>query len=80
MEPELAIGSFQVSIAAKAYGKNFCRVRASLIYGWMTIRKTRSGKLVTTITENGQRIGKNQLLYLPKLLYEQTGYAWQRER
>lgn len=33
MEPELAIGSAPVSIAAKAYGKNACWVRGVLICG-----------------------------------------------
>ena len=68
MEPELAIGSVPVSIAAKVYGKDPCWVRAGLICGWLPIgNATRNGKLVTTIDS-------------PKLLYEQTGYAWQGER
>ncbi len=81
MEPELAIGSVPVSIAAKAYGKDACWVRAGLICGWLPIgNATRNGKLVTTIEEMDSRLGRINYYISPKLLYEQTGYAWQGER
>ena len=81
MEPELAIGSVPVSIAAKAYGKDPCWVRAGLICGQLPIgNATRDGKLVTTIEEMDSRLGRINYYISPKLLYEQTGYAWQGER
>lgn len=64
MEPELAIGSGQVSIAAKAYGKDACWVRAGLICGWLPIgNATRHGKLVTTIEEMDSRLGRINYIF-----------------
>ncbi|MBQ6480685.1 MAG: hypothetical protein IJI45_06170 [Anaerolineaceae bacterium] len=67
MEPELAIGSVQVSIAAKAYGKDACWVRAGLICGWLPIgNATRHGKLVTTIEKMDSRLGRINYYNSPK--------------
>ena len=80
MEEELAIGSVPVSIAAKAYGKDVCWVRAGLICGWLPSgNATRNGKQVTAIEEMDSRYGRINYYISPKLLYEQTGYAWKGE-
>lgn len=79
--PDLATGSVPVSIAAKVYGKDSCWVRAGLISGWLPIgNATRNGKLVTTIEEMDSRYGRINYYISPRLLYEQTGYAWHGER
>ena len=81
MEEKLAIGSVPVSIAAKAYGKDACWIRAGLICGWLTIGyATRNGKRVTAIEEMNSKYGRINYYISPKLLYEQTGYAWKGER
>ena len=79
---ELATGSIPVFIAAKVYGKDPCWVRAGLVCGWLLPigNATRKGKLVTTIEEMNGRCGRINYYISPRLLYEQTGYAWHGER
>ena len=74
-------GSVPVIIAAKVYGKDASWVRAGIISGWLPIGKaTRNGKLVTNIEEMDSRLGRINFYISPKLLYEDTGYAWKGER
>ena len=73
-------GNVPVSIAAKAYGKDPCWVRAGIINGWLPIgTATRNGKQITSIDEMNSKYGRINYYISPKLLYEQTGYVWKGE-
>lgn len=81
MEEPFISGNVPVTIAARVYGKDPCWVRAGLICGWLPIgNATRNGKLVTSIEEMDSRYGRINYYINPKLLFEQTGYAWNGER
>ena len=78
---EFASGSVRVSVAAKVYGKDASWVRAGIISGWLPIGKaTRNGKLITDIEEMNSKYGRINFYISPKLLFEETGYAWKGER
>lgn len=78
---EFVNGNVPVSVAAHAYGKDVCWVRAGLISGWLPIgNATRNGKLVTSIEDMDSRYGRINYYISPKLLYEHTGYMWDGER
>lgn len=76
-----AEGSVPVSVAARVYGKDASWVRAGIVAGWLPIGKaTRAGKLITKIEDMDSRYGRINFYISPKLLFEQTGYAWKGER
>ena len=78
---EYSNGNVPVSVAARVYGKDSCWIRAGLINGWLPIgNATRNGKLVTSVDEMDSKQGRINYYISPKLLYEQTGYAWKGER
>lgn len=78
---ELAVGSVPIAVAAKVYGKDASWVRAGIIAGWLPIgTATRAGKLVTDVSEMDSKKGRISYYISPKLLFEQTGYAWDGTR
>lgn len=78
---ELAVGSVPIAVAAKVYGKDASWVRAGIIAGWLPIgTATRAGKLVTDVSEMDSKLGRISYYISPKLLFEQTGYAWDGTR
>lgn len=78
---ELAVGSVPIAVVAKVYGKDASWVRAGIIAGWLPIgAATRAGKLVTDVSEMDSKLGRISYYISPKLLYEQTGYAWDGTR
>jgi len=78
---EYSNGNVPVSVAARAYGKDACWVRAGLICGWLPIgNATRNGKLVTSIEEMNSKYGRINYYISPKLLFEHTGFVWKGER
>ena len=71
--------SVPVMEAAKIYGKDPSWVRAGIICGWLPIGiATRRGKQVTTIEEMNSSYGRINYYISPKLLYEHTGYLYQK--
>lgn len=78
---ELAVGSVPIAVAARVYGKDASWVRAGIIAGWLPIgTATRAGKLVTDVSEMDSKKGRISYYISPKLLFEQTGYAWDGTR
>ncbi len=75
------VGSVPVAVAARAFGKDPCWVRAGIIAGWLPIgRATRNGQLVTSIDQMDSKLGRISYQISPKLLYEETGYVWKGEK
>ena len=71
--------SVPVVEAAKIYGKDPSWVRAGIICGWLPIGiATRKGKQVTKIEEMNSSYGRINYYISPKLLYEHTGYLYQK--
>ena len=71
------MGSVPVKIAAKAYGKDACYVRAGIVSGMLPIgRATRNGKVVTNVKEMGRGHGRINYYISPQKLYDDTGYMW----
>lgn len=78
---EITTGSVPVAVAARVYGKDATWVRAGIIAGWLPIGKaTRDGKLVTNVSDIDSRKGRINFYISPKLLFEETGYAWKGEK
>jgi len=74
-------GSVPVKVAARAYGKDACWVRAGIIAGWLPIGvATRKGKQVHEVNDIDSRKGRINYYISPKALYEQTGFIWRGER
>lgn len=70
-------GSVPVAVAAKAYGKNSCWIRAGIISGWLPIGvATRNGKRITNLNELNSRYGRINYYISPRLLFKETGYIW----
>ena len=73
-------GSVPVKVAAEVYGKGPEWVRAGIISGWLPIGiATRNGKQVTDISEMRSCYGRINYYISPKLLYEATGYLYEKE-
>ena len=71
--------SVPVIEAAKVYGKDPAWVRAGIICGWLPIGiATRNGKRVTKIEEMNSAYGRINYYISPKLLFEHTGYLYQK--
>ena len=71
--------SVPVAEAAKIYGKDPSWVRAGIISGWLPIGiATRNGKQVTKIEEMNSAYGRINYYISPKLLYEHTGYMFEK--
>lgn len=69
--------SVPVAVAAKVYKKDPYWIRAGLIVGWLPIGfATRNGERVTSVKEIGSKKGRINYYISPKLLFEQTGYAY----
>ena len=80
-ETKFGIGSVPVVVAARVYGKDASWIRAGIVVGWLPIgRATRNGKLVTSIEEMDSKYGRINFYISPKLLWQETGYAWKGER
>ncbi len=80
-ETKFGIGSVPVAVAARVYGKDASWIRAGIVVGWLPIgRATRNGKLVTSIEEMDSKYGRINFYISPKLLWQETGYAWKGER
>lgn len=78
---EFANGSVPVLVAARVYGKDASWVRAGIIAGWLPIgNATRKGRPVSNIEDMDSRRGRINYYISPKLLYEETGYAWKGEK
>ena len=74
-------GSVPIKVVARIYGKDASWVRAGIIAGWLPIGKaTRNGKLITSTSSIGSRLGRIDYYVSPKLLFEETGYEWRGER
>ena len=70
-------GGVPVRIAAAVFKKDANWVRAGIICGWLPIgTATRDGKQITDIKDMNGRKGRINYYISPKLLYEQTGYAY----
>lgn len=79
-ENKFSSGSVPVSVVARVYGKDASWVRAGIVSGWLPIGKaTRGGKLVTRVEDMNSKYGRINFYISPKLLWEETGYAWQGE-
>ena len=77
----LGTGSVPVSVAAMVYGKDATWVRAGIIAGWLPIGEaTRNGVKITSIEQMNSKYGRINYYISPKLLYEQTGYAWEGKK
>lgn len=71
--------SVPVKVAAEIYGKDPAWVRAGLISGWLPIGvATRNGKQITDINELNSSYGRINYYISPKLLYEHTGYVYEK--
>lgn len=74
-------GSVPVSVAAKVYGKDPSWVRAGIVCGWLPIgTATRRGKRITELSQINSRRGRINYYISPKLLYEDTGFIWRKEK
>lgn len=81
MQTPYSTGSVPIAVAAKVYNKDPSWVRAGIICGWLPIGKaTRKGKLITNIEEMNSRLGRINYYISPKLLFEETGFAWRGEK
>lgn len=77
----LLSGSVPVAVAVRVYGKDASWVRAGIIAGWLPIgTATRNGKVITKIDDMNSKYGRINYYISPKLLFENTGYAWKGEK
>ena len=77
MFDEIKQRSVPVAVAARVYKKDPYWIRAGLIVGWLPIGfATRNGKRITDVREMSSKKGRINYYISPKLLYEQTGYAY----
>ena len=75
------IGSVPVRVAAEVYGRDPSWVRAGIIAGWLPIgMATRNGQPVTDLKQLNSKYGRINYYISPKLLYEQTGYMWNKSK
>lgn len=71
--------SVPVLVAARVYGKDPAWIRAGIICGWLPIGiATRKGKQITSIEEMKGSYGRINYYISPKLLYEHTGYVYEK--
>lgn len=74
-------GSVPIAVAARIYGKDASWVRAGIVGGWLPIgTATRKGEPVKRIEEMSSKYGRINYYISPKLLFEETGYAWKGEK
>lgn len=75
---ENVIGGVPIAIAAAAFGKDPCWVRAGIIAGWLPIGvATRDGKQVTDVQKMDSRLGRINYYISPAKLYEFTGFKYE---
>lgn len=81
VQDSMTLGSVPVNVAAKVYGRDPAWVRAGIVSGWLPIGiATRHGKPVTDLKEMNSKYGRINYYISPKLLYEQTGYRWEKNQ
>lgn len=82
MQEKLArFGSVPVRVVAEVYGRDPSWVRAGIIAGWLPIGvATRNGQPVTDLKQLNSKFGRINYYISPKLLFEQTGYVWDKSK
>lgn len=74
-------GCVPVAVAARVYQKDAAWIRAGIILGWLPIgHATRKGVAITSLDEVNSKYGRINYYISPKLLFEETGYAWKGEK